>query len=127
MSNEVKLAQTAQAQASTIFDKIISREIPAAIIFEDDQCLAFKDVNPQAPHHFLVIPKERITQLSKSEPKHKSLLGHLMFVAQSVAKEQGLGESGFRVVINDGKDGSQSVYHLHLHVLGGRQLGWPPG
>ncbi|CAM9289083.1 unnamed protein product [Pylaiella littoralis] len=112
----------------TIFDKIISKAIPADIIHEDELCLAFKDINPQAPVHFLVIPKSRdgLTQLSKAVDSNKALLGHLMFVAQQVAKEQGLDE-GFRVVVNDGVQGCQTVYHLHLHVIGGRQLNWPPG
>lgn len=88
--------------------------------------MAFNDVSPQAPTHFLVIPKKPITQLSKSEDVDAPLLGHLLLVARKVALQQGLGE-GFRVVINDGKNGCQSVYHLHIHVIGGRQLGWPPG
>ena len=90
------------------------------------QCVAFNDVSPQAPVHFLVIPKKSITQLSKAEDCDKSLLGHLMLVGKKVAAEQGL-EKGFRMVINDGQDGAQSVYHLHLHFLGNRQMGWPPG
>ena len=90
--------------------------------------LAFRDVSPQAPVHFLVLPKLRdgLTQLSKAEPRHEAVLGHLLAVAAKVAASEGLG-SGFRVVINDGPDGCQSVYHLHLHVLGGRRLAWPPG
>ncbi|CAM9530414.1 unnamed protein product [Ectocarpus sp. 13 AM-2016] len=113
---------------ATIFDKIISKEIPADIIHEDELCLAFKDISPQGPVHFLVIPKSRdgLTQLSKAVESNKALLGHLMFVAQKVAKEQGLDE-GFRVVVNDGVQGCQTVYHLHIHVIGGRQLKWPPG
>lgn len=90
------------------------------------KCVAFHDVNPQAPTHFLVIPREPIVQLSKAGADHGSLLGHLMVVGAKVAKQLGLDE-GFRVVINDGKDGAQSVYHLHLHFLGGRQMKWPPG
>ncbi|EEC16207.1 histidine triad (hit) protein, putative [Ixodes scapularis] len=89
-------------------------------------CVAFNDINPQAPVHFLVIPKKAISQLSTAAEADKPLLGHLMYVAQKVAKEVGL-KKGFRVVVNDGPDGCQSVYHVHLHVLGGRQLGWPPG
>ena len=126
MTSEVDKAKAAApSEGPTIFDKIIAKEIPAKIIFEDEQCLAFKDVNPQAPVHFLVIPKARgnLTQLSKARQSDEALLGHLMFVAQLVAREQGIAESGFRLVVNDGKDGSQSVYHLHIHVLGGRQLG----
>lgn len=98
------------------------------MVYEDEAALAFKDVNPQAPVHILVIPKVRagLTQLSKATPEHAPLLGHLMYVAQLVAKQEGL-ETGFRIVVNDGEDGCQSVFHLHLHVLGGRKLGWPPG
>jgi histidine triad (HIT) family protein len=112
----------------TIFDRIIQRKIPTKIVYEDAKCLAFHDVNPQAPVHMLVIPKSRdgLTQLSKAEERHESILGHLLFVAKQIAKMQNL-EKGFRIVINDGPDGCQSVYHLHLHILGGRQLGWPPG
>mmetsp|Transcript_12288 Transcript_12288/g.26884 ORF Transcript_12288/g.26884 Transcript_12288/m.26884 type:complete len:197 (-) Transcript_12288:728-1318(-) len=113
--------------ADTIFGKIIRKEIPADIVHEDELCVAFRDVNPQAPTHILVIPKDPITQLSKTEPRHKELLGHLMLTANKVAAGDGLDSSGFRVVINDGKNGCQSVYHLHLHVIGGRKLGWPPG
>ncbi|GLE06344.1 hypothetical protein PINS_up022857 [Pythium insidiosum] len=114
--------------APTIFDKIIDRSIPARIVYEDDECLAFHDVNPQAPVHILVIPKRRdgLTQLSKAEDRHKPLLGHLLFAAQAVAAQEKL-DNGFRIVINDGRDGCQSVFHLHLHILGGRKLGWPPG
>lgn len=98
------------------------------MLYEDDQALAFKDINAQAPTHFLVIPKVRdgLTQLSKAREDQKELLGHLMYVAQKVAKDQGL-ENGFRIVINDGRDGAQTVYHLHLHVMGGRMMYWPPG
>lgn len=123
-------AKSADAGNPTLFDKIVAKEIPADVIFEDDKCLAFRDISPQAPVHFLVIPKSRdgLSRLSKaSSDGHKATLGHLLFVAQRVAKEQGLGDDGFRVVVNDGVSGSQSVYHLHLHVLGGRQMAWPPG
>lgn len=111
----------------TIFGKIIRKEIPADVVYEDDTALAFRDVNPQAPVHVLVIPKRPIAQLSRSADADEQLLGHLMVVARRVARQEGLDESGFRVVINDGKHGAQSVYHIHLHVLGGRQLTWPPG
>ena len=126
MSSEVDKSKAAAPTAGpTIFDKIISKEIPAKVIYEDDVCLAFSDVNPQAPVHFLVIPKKRgnLSQLSTASESDKALLGHLMFTAQKVAREQGIAESGFRLVVNDGKNGSQSVYHLHIHVLGGRQMG----
>ncbi|KAG5176997.1 14 kDa zinc-binding protein [Tribonema minus] len=122
-----KAAAEAPKPAVTLFDKIAQKQIPSDIIYEDDKCLAFNDISPQAPVHFLVIPKDRegMSQLSTATEDNKPLLGHLMYVAQLVAKQQGL-ERGFRVVVNDGKEGCQSVYHLHLHVVGGRQLAWPP-
>ncbi|XP_033116762.1 histidine triad nucleotide-binding protein 1-like [Anneissia japonica] len=116
----------ASVGGDTIFGKIIRKEIPADIIYEDEQCLAFKDINPQAPVHFLVIPKRQIAQLSKAKEEDKQLLGHLMFIAQKVAADMKL-DNGFRVVLNDGADGCQTVFHIHLHVIGGRQLSWPPG
>ena len=112
---------------STIFSRIIAREIPARIVYEDDRCLAFHDVAPQAPVHLLVIPKQEIARVGAATSADEALLGHLIFVAQAVAKDQGLGESGFRLVINNGRDGGESVPHLHVHVLGGRTLSWPPG
>lgn len=134
-SDEVEKAQAAAAAAAgagdgapaTIFDKIIDKEIPADVFYEDDLCLAFRDIAPQAPVHFLVIPKVRdgLTQLCKAREDQKALLGHLMYVAQQLGQKEC--PSGFRVTINDGKDGAQSVYHLHLHVMGGRQMAWPPG
>ncbi|XP_034233779.1 histidine triad nucleotide-binding protein 1-like isoform X2 [Thrips palmi] len=128
MASEVDKARSAAASAKsqpTIFDKIIAKEIPADIIYEDDQCLAFNDISPQAPTHFLVIPKRRIAMLDDVEPADKDILGHLLFTASKLGRER-LG-NGFRLVINNGKDGAQSVFHLHIHVLGGRQLQWPPG
>lgn len=109
----------------TIFDKIISKEIPAKIIYEDDQALAFHDVNPQAPIHILVIPKRRISMLSTAVESDKGLLGHLLLTANKVAEMEGLQE-GYRVLINNGSNGLQSVYHLHLHIVGGRKLQWGP-
>lgn len=105
----------------------MSKEIPATIIYEDDDVLAFRDVSPQAPTHFLVIPKnpEGLAQLRTAEPSHDALLGKLLRVAGSLGAKEC--PKGFRVVVNDGPDGCQSVYHLHLHVVGGRQLNWPPG
>ena len=111
--------------SETIFSKIIDREIPADIIYEDDLCLAFKDVNPQAPTHFLVIPKKPIPKLSDAEQGDKALLGHLLLVAGQVAGEQGL--EYFRLNVNNGAGASQTVFHLHVHVLGGRPFSWPPG
>ncbi len=109
------------AEADTLFDKIVRKEIPADIIYEDETCLAFRDIAPTAKTHFLVIPKNRdgLSRLSKAESRHETLIGHLLVVAAKVAKEEGLGEDGFRTVINDGKHGCQSVYHLHVHVIGG--------
>ena len=112
--------------SDTIFGKIIRREIPANIVYEDDLALAFKDVNPQAPTHILVIPKKPIPRVSEAVSDDRSLLGHLLLTAKKVAEEAGL-EDGYRVVINNGKDGGQTVDHLHLHILGGRQMQWPPG
>ena len=127
MADEVEKAKAAAPSAErTIFEKIIAREIPADIIYEDDQSLAFNDISPQAPIHFLVIPKKPITMIEKAEDADGSILGHLLLVGRKVAKEQGL-ENGYRMVINNGVEGCQSVYHLHLHILGGRQLKWPPG
>ncbi|KAL7677749.1 hypothetical protein ACOME3_003986 [Neoechinorhynchus agilis] len=125
MSEEVKKAQLASKSNDTIFGKIVRREIPADIIFEDEKCLAFRDVSPQSPVHFLVIPKDPVAQLRDCHDE--LLLGHLLNVASKIAIEEEKLNNGFRVVINDGKHGCQSVYHLHLHVLGGRQLNWPPG
>eukprot|EP00897_Mesotaenium_endlicherianum_P000975 jgi/Mesen1/10879/ME000093S10395 len=114
---------------STIFDRILSGDIPATVVYEDDKVLAFRDIRATAPVHVLLIPKRRdgLTQLSKAQERHKEMLGHLLYAAQLVAKQEGLVPGGFRIVINDGPDGSQSVYHLHLHILGGRQMTWPPG
>ncbi|XP_074851143.1 adenosine 5'-monophosphoramidase HINT1 [Carettochelys insculpta] len=126
MADEIRKAQAARPGGDTIFGKIIRKEIPAKIIFEDERCLAFHDISPQAPTHFLVVPKKPIAQLSEAEDSDESLLGHLMIVGKKCAAELGL-TKGFRMVVNEGPDGGQSVYHVHLHVLGGRQLGWPPG
>ncbi|PZO45677.1 MAG: histidine triad nucleotide-binding protein [Shackletoniella antarctica] len=111
----------------TIFGKIIRKEIPVNIVYEDDLCLAFTDVNPQAPTHILVIPKQPIPKLSDATLGDKELLGHLLLTVKQVADQAGLTENGYRVVINTGTDGGQTVLHLHLHLLGGRSLDWPPG
>jgi len=110
----------------TIFSKIISREIPADIVYEDNLALAFKDIHAQAPVHIVVIPKKPIPSLADAESHDHALLGHLLLTAKRVAEEAGL-KNGYRVVINTGDDGGQTVHHLHLHILGGRQLNWPPG
>jgi histidine triad (HIT) family protein len=112
---------------STIFSRIIAREIPARIVYEDEQCLAFHDVHPQSPVHFLVVPKREIARIGETSSADEALLGHLLVVAQTVAKKEGLGESGFRLVINHGRNGGETVPHLHVHVLGGRPMAWPPG
>ncbi|KAJ0824916.1 putative histidine triad (HIT) protein [Helianthus annuus] len=116
------------SDSPTIFDKIINKEIPANVVYEDDKVLAFRDIAPQAPTHILLIPKVKdgLTGLSKAEERHSEILGHLLYTAKVVAKQEGL-EEGFRIVINDGPNGCQSVYHIHVHLLGGRQLNWPPG
>ncbi|OON24057.1 histidine triad domain protein [Opisthorchis viverrini] len=127
MSSEVDRAQTAgDVRGPSIFSKIISREIKADIIYEDEKCLAFSDIQPQAPVHFLVIPKTQIPMLDCATPDDEQLLGHMMLICSRVAKEKGL-TNGYRVVLNNGREGCQSVYHLHFHVLGGRQMQWPPG
>lgn len=110
----------------TIFKKIIDKEIPADIVYEDDDCLAFRDINPQAPTHVLVIPRQEIPSLNDLTGDDEKLIGHLFLVAQKLAGQLGL-ENGYRTVINCGPDGGQSVDHVHLHLLGGRKLTWPPG
>ena len=112
--------------AKTIFQRIIDQEIPAKVVHEDDHCLAFHDVAPQAPVHVLVIPKKEITNLSAATVEDQALLGHLLLVAKQVAEQLEL-RNGYRTVINCGRDGGQSVEHLHIHLLGGRSLHWPPG
>ena len=127
MSDEVAKAQDAKPGGDTIFGKIIRKEIPAKIIYEDDECLAFHDVSPQAPTHALLIPKSpHLTMIQDAKDSDAALLGSLMVKATKVAETLGLG-NGYRLVINNGKDGAQSVYHLHIHILGGRQMTWPPG
>ncbi|CAN8023067.1 unnamed protein product [Ixodes persulcatus] len=125
---ELKKAQNAPAfdGKPTIFSKILDKSIPADIIYEDDKCLAFRDVNPQAKVHFLVIPRKHIPMLDHAGTEDTELLGHLLLVSKKVAAQENL-QDGYRLVINNGKDGCQSVYHLHVHVIGGRQMGWPPG
>jgi len=109
-----------------IFCKIIKGEIPSKIIYEDDKAIAFEDINPQAPVHFLVIPKEHIPSIAYVDDSKKELMGHLLLVAAKIAKEKGL-EGGYRIVNNCGIDGGQTVEHIHFHVLGKRKMLWPPG
>lgn len=111
---------------TTIFGKIIRRELPADIVYEDELCLAFRDINPQAPTHVLVVPKKEIDKLSSASREDQALLGHLMLAAGKVARQLGVGDA-FRVVVNNGAQAGQSVFHLHLHILAGRRLDWPPG
>jgi histidine triad (HIT) family protein len=111
----------------TLFQKICAREIAADIVHEDDLCLAFRDIAPKAPVHILVVPKKPISRLAAAEPSDQATLGHLLLTAAKIAGAEGIAESGFRIVINNGSDGGETVPHLHVHLLGGRALGWPPG
>ena len=111
--------------ADNIFSKIIAKQIPAKIVFEDDRVLAFRDINPQAPVHILVLPKQDIANVS--ETGDEKLLGHLLTVAAAIARQEGIDATGYRLVINKGRDAGESVPHLHVHLLGGRALQWPPG
>lgn len=111
----------------TIFQKIIDGEIPADKVFEDERVLAFRDIQPQAPVHVLVIPKKPIVSLADAVQEDCDLMGHMLLVAAQVARSEGLETGGYRVVTNIGSDGGQSVGHIHLHILGGRSMGWPPG
>ena len=113
--------------SDTIFSRIIRREIPADIVFEDDDVLAFRDVNPQAPTHVLFIPKRAIATLNDASAGDAALLGKLMLAAAEFAKKEGIADNGYRVVMNCNDDGGQSVYHIHLHLLAGRRMAWPPG
>ena len=113
--------------AETLFTKIINREIPADIVLETDEILAFRDINPQAPVHVLIIPKEPIATINDIEERHAGVVGRLFLAAAEIAKAEGLAEDGYRVVMNCNAAGGQMVYHIHLHLLGGRQMTWPPG
>lgn len=125
--NQAFRTEPSGATDMTIFSKIINREIAAKIAYEDERCLAFHDVNPQAPVHILVIPKKFIRSMADLESTDQDLMGHMMLKAAEIAKTAGLTENGYRLVINTNRDGGQSVFHLHIHILGGRSLGWPPG
>ncbi len=115
------------AAMKTIFEKICDGEIPADVIHRDEHCFAFRDISPQAPVHILVVPKKVIPRLGEAETGDQAILGHLLLSAAKIASDLGLAESGFRVVINNGQHGGETVPHLHIHLLGGRQLSWPPG
>ena len=112
--------------SDTLFTKIINREIPADIVFEDDVCLAFKDIQPTAPIHLLIIPKKPIATINDMAEEDKETFGHLFFVAKNIAADMGFAEDGYRVVMNCNQNGGQSVYHVHLHLIAGKPLGWPP-
>ena len=113
--------------SETIFSKIIKREIPADIVYEDDEILAFRDINPKAPVHVLIIPKIEIATVNDLKPEHAELIGKMALAAQKVARQEGIAEDGYRLVINAGDQGGQEVPHLHIHLLGGRKMTWPPG
>ena len=113
--------------SKNVFQKVIDREIPASIVYEDDLVLAFRDANPQAPVHVLIVPKKEISRVSEAGSEDHKLLGHLLLKAAEIAAQLGLGKSGYRLVINNGPDGGESVPHLHCHILGGRKMSWPPG
>ncbi|CAH3028382.1 unnamed protein product [Porites evermanni] len=115
------------SKGNSVFSRIIRRELPATFLHEDDQCIAIEDINPKAPVHFLVIPKKEIRKITDATDEDEQVLGHCMIVAKKVAAQKGIDQEGYRVVINNGQHGCQSVYHIHLHVLGGRKLKFPPG
>jgi histidine triad (HIT) family protein len=111
----------------TLFERIIARQIPADILYEDESVVAIRDINPQAPVHLLVVPKRPIPRIGEAQAEDQAVLGHLLLKAGEVARSLGLDQTGFRLVINHGRDGGETVPHLHCHLLGGRPLGWPPG
>jgi len=113
--------------SKTLFEKIIAREIPATIVYEDDLVLAFRDVKPQAPAHVLIVPKKVIPRIADAAPDDHKVLGHLLLKAAEVAKSLGIDKTGFRLAINNGPDAGESVPHLHCHIMGGRKMAWPPG
>ena len=111
----------------TLFEKICDKEIPADIVYEDDQVVAFRDIAPKAPTHVLVIPRKPIPRINEAQPEDQALLGHLLLKAADGARSLGLGDDGFRLVLNNGRDAGETVPHLHCHILGGRKMDWPPG
>jgi histidine triad (HIT) family protein len=113
--------------SKTLFEKIIAREVQAAIVYEDDVVVAFRDIKPQAPTHVLIVPRKPIPRLAEATPEDQQVLGHLLLKAAEVAQKLGLAQSGYRLVFNNGPDAGEAVPHLHCHILGGRHLGWPPG
>jgi histidine triad (HIT) family protein len=113
--------------SKTLFEKIVAREIPATIVYEDELVLAIRDINPQAPTHILIFPKKVLPRIAEANAEHGQILGHLLLKAGEVAKEAGLTKAGYRLVINNGPNGGETVPHLHVHILGGRHMKWPPG
>lgn len=111
----------------TLFTKIRDREIPADIVHEDETIMAFRDINPQAPVHVLIVPKDPIATVNDLEPEHAEIVGRMFLVARDIARQEGIAEEGYRLVMNTNEAGGQAVFHIHLHLLGGRQLSWPPG
>jgi len=122
-----QLAHNPQTMASCLFCKIVAGETPARIVYQDDRVVAFADLHPQAPVHILVVPRKHIVSLAQAGSQDEGLLGHLMLVGAEVARQEGILEDGYRSVINTGALAGQSVFHIHLHVLGGRSMQWPPG
>jgi histidine triad (HIT) family protein len=113
--------------SKTLFEKIVAREIPADIVYEDDKVLAFRDIKPQAPTHVLIVPKKPIARIAEAKPEDHQVLGHLLLKAAEVARQLGVTQSGFRLVFNNGPNAGEAVPHLHCHIIGGRQMAWPPG
>jgi histidine triad (HIT) family protein len=113
--------------SKTLFEKIVAREIPATIVYEDEQVIAFRDIKPQAPAHVLIVPKKPIPRIAEAKTEDLPVLGHLLLKAAAVARQLGVDKSGFRLVFNNGPDAGEAVPHLHCHILGGRKMSWPPG
>ncbi len=113
--------------SKTLFERIVAREVPSRVVYEDDLVLAFHDIRPQAPVHVLVIPKQPIPRIAEAKPEDQAVLGYLLLKAAEVAKQLGLSRCGFRLVFNNGPDAGEAVPHLHCHIIGGRKMGWPPG
>jgi histidine triad (HIT) family protein len=111
----------------TLFERVIARELPAAIVYEDEQVVAFRDIRPQAPTHVLIVPRKPIPRIAEAAAEDQALIGHLLLKAAEVAGQLGLKESGFRLIFNNGPDAGEAVPHLHCHIIGGRKLDWPPG
>ena len=127
LQGDALLAYLGPMSDKTLFEKICDKEIPATLVHEDELCVAFRDISPQAPQHLLIIPRKAIPRIGQADETDAALLAHLLLTAAKVARDEGFAESGYRLVINNGPDGGETVPHLHVHLLGGRQLQWPPG